>query len=211
MLKRKSIYLGIWPAFIGKSHTNERYLSAGIDWHFRAILTSSAEFSLQLRGGRKPNIHNSQFSSSCCSISTLPHLHLPHSTHHPSQDLCWSQRQKNFIFHFFVSYLIPSLWLFDVSCFFLSPCLVVPNFIGMLAWMRRVTQALIFLTFSQKILLTASWSQTAITQMMIQMMTFFTTMKSSIYQNTISQRLTNWMSFSSDSNDTVTGRRHLAI
>ena len=43
-----SIYLGIWPQYIGNPHTNERDLSAGIDWLPRACLTSLADLSLQL-------------------------------------------------------------------------------------------------------------------------------------------------------------------
>src|SRR5438034_2631979 len=43
-----SIYLGIWPHYIGNPHTNERDLSAGIDRLPRACLTSLADLSLQL-------------------------------------------------------------------------------------------------------------------------------------------------------------------
>ena len=43
-----SIYLGIWPHYIGNPHTNERDLSAGVDWLPRACLTSLADLSLQL-------------------------------------------------------------------------------------------------------------------------------------------------------------------
>ena len=43
-----SIYLEIWPHYIGNPHTNERDLSAGIDWLPRACLTSLADLSLQL-------------------------------------------------------------------------------------------------------------------------------------------------------------------
>src|SRR5881396_2483598 len=43
-----SIYLGIWPHYIGKSHTNERDLSAGIDRLPRACSASLADLSLQL-------------------------------------------------------------------------------------------------------------------------------------------------------------------
>ena len=43
-----SIYLGIWPHYIGNPHTNERGLSAGIDRLSRACSTSLAELSLQL-------------------------------------------------------------------------------------------------------------------------------------------------------------------
>ena len=62
----------------------------------------------------------------------------------------------NFIFHFFVFYLISSLWLFSILCFFLSSCLIVSDFIRMLSWTTRAISALIFLTFSQTILLTVS-------------------------------------------------------
>src|SRR5438034_11003270 len=43
-----SIYLGIWPHYIGNPYTNERGLSAGIDRLPRACLTSLADLSLQL-------------------------------------------------------------------------------------------------------------------------------------------------------------------
>ena len=43
-----SIYLEIWPHYIGNSHTNEHDLSAGIDQLPRACLTSLADLSLQL-------------------------------------------------------------------------------------------------------------------------------------------------------------------
>src|SRR5881394_4081061 len=43
-----SIYLGIWPHYIGNPHTNERDLSAGIDRLPRACSTSLADLSLQL-------------------------------------------------------------------------------------------------------------------------------------------------------------------
>src|SRR5437667_5393024 len=43
-----SIYLGIWPHYIGNPHTNERDLSAGMDRLPRACLTSLADLSLQL-------------------------------------------------------------------------------------------------------------------------------------------------------------------
>ena len=43
-----SIYIEIWPHYIGNSHTNERGLSAGIDRLSRACSTSLAELSLQL-------------------------------------------------------------------------------------------------------------------------------------------------------------------
>ena len=43
-----SIYLGIWPHYIGNPHTNERDLSAGVDRLPRACLTSLADLSLQL-------------------------------------------------------------------------------------------------------------------------------------------------------------------
>ena len=43
-----SIYLGIWPHYIGNSHTNERDLSAGIDRLSRADLARQLNLSLQL-------------------------------------------------------------------------------------------------------------------------------------------------------------------
>src|SRR5205809_6440235 len=43
-----SIYLEIWPHYIGNPHTNERDLSAGIDRLPRACSTSLADLSLQL-------------------------------------------------------------------------------------------------------------------------------------------------------------------
>ena len=47
-IELQSIYLGIWPHYIGNPHTNERDLSAGIDRLPRACLTSLADLSLQL-------------------------------------------------------------------------------------------------------------------------------------------------------------------
>ena len=117
----------------------------------------------------------------------------------------------NFIFHFFVFYLASLFWSFSVSCFFLLSCFMMSDFIKMLSWIMRMTSVLISLIFSQTILLTvsstASQSQIMTIQMMIltmiQMMTLFTMMKSSIHQNTISQKLINWMSLSFNSNNTV--------
>ena len=47
-IELSSIYIGIWPHYIGNPHTNERGLSAGIDRLPRACSTSLADLSSQL-------------------------------------------------------------------------------------------------------------------------------------------------------------------
>src|SRR6266513_1718752 len=68
-----SIYLGIWPHYIGNPHTNERDLSAGVDRLPRACLTSLADLSLQLHttsGVAEIYICNTLRAWQCCNSNT---------------------------------------------------------------------------------------------------------------------------------------------